>query len=119
MNRIRQPFNVNRIAQSAAIAALDDAEHVKKSIAMNEEGKDFLYKEFDSMGLEYVPTSANFILVNMGRDGQEVFEQLLKEGVIVRPMGSYDLPNFIRVTVGKPPENKKFIESLKKCLKSS
>ncbi len=116
MNRIRQPFNVNRIAQSAAIAALDDTEHVRKSIAMNEEGKKFLYKELESMGLEYVPTSANFILVNIERDGRKVYEQLLKEGVIVRPVDNYDLPNFIRVTICKPSENKKFIKSLRKIL---
>ena len=117
MNRVRQPFNVNRIAQVAAIAALDDSEHVKKSIAMNEEGKKFLYKEFESMGLEYVPTAANFILVNVERDGRKVYEQLLKEGVIVRPVDNYDLPNFLRVTICKPSENKKFVESLKKVLK--
>jgi histidinol-phosphate aminotransferase len=118
MNRIRQPFNVNRLAQAAAIAALDDDEQVEKSLSMNKEGKKFLYKEFDAMGLEYVPTSANFILVNMDRDGKEVFEKLLREGVIVRPMGGYDLPNFIRVTIGKPEQNQKFMESLKKVLKA-
>ncbi|MBU0533529.1 MAG: histidinol-phosphate transaminase [Candidatus Omnitrophica bacterium] len=117
MNRIRQPFNVNRLAQAAAIAALDDEQQIKKSKAMNEEGKKFLYKELESFGLEYVPTSANFILVNMARDGKEVFEKLLREGVIVRPMGSYDMPNFIRVTIGKLSDNIKFIESLKKILK--
>ena len=116
MNRIRQPFNVNRIAQSAAIAALDDTEHVRKSIAMNEEGKEFLYGELDSLGLEYVPTVANFILVNIEKDGRKVYEQLLKEGVIVRPVDNYDLPNFIRVTICKPSENKKFIKSLKNVL---
>jgi len=117
MNRIRQPFNVNRIAQSAAIAALDDGEHVEKTIAMNEEGKRFLYKEFEAMGLEYVPTAANFILVNIEQDGRKVYEQLLKEGVIVRPVDNYDLPNFLRVTICKGAENKKFIDSLKKVLK--
>lgn len=118
MNRVRQPFNVNRIAQSAAIAALDDGEHVKKTLAMNEEGKKFLYKELESMGLEYVPTSANFVLVNVETDGRKVYEQLLKEGVIVRPVDNYDLPNCLRVTICKPSENKKFIESLKKVLKA-
>ncbi|MDD5455107.1 MAG: histidinol-phosphate transaminase [Candidatus Ratteibacteria bacterium] len=116
MNRIRQPFNVNRVAQSAAIAALDDKEHVEKSIVMNEEGKKYLYKEFDAMGLEYVRTSANFILVDIKRSGKEIYEKLLKEGVIVRPVDNYDLPNFLRVTICKPSENKKFIGSLKKVL---
>lgn len=116
MNRIRQPFNVNRLAQVAAIAALDDNEQVEKSIAMNEEGKNLLYKELDAMGIEYVPTAANFILINTGKDGKEVFDRLLKEGIIVRPMGGYDLPNFIRVTIGKQSDNKKFIESFKKHL---
>ena len=114
MNKVRQPFNVNRIAQEAAIAALDDSEHVKKSVAMNEEGKKFLYKELDALGFEYVPTAANFILVNMKKPGKDIYEKLLKDGVIVRPVANYDLPDFIRVTIGKPKENKKFIESLKK-----
>ncbi len=116
MNRIRQPFNVNRLAQAAAIAALDDEEHVRKTIAINEEGKKFFYKEFDMMGLEYVPTAANFILVDVKRSGREIYEKLLKEGVIVRSVDNYDLPNFLRVTICKPNENKKFIDSLKKCL---
>ena len=114
MNKVRQPFNVNRIAQEAAIAALDDSEHVKKSVAMNEEGKKFLYKELDALGFEYVPTAANFILVNMKKPGKDIYEKLLKDGVIVRPVANYDLPDFIRVTIGKPKENKKFIESLTK-----
>jgi len=117
MNRIRQPFNVNRIAQAAAIAALDDSEHVKKSLAMNEEGKKYLYKELGAMGLEYVPTAANFILVDIKRSGREIYGKLLKEGVIVRPVDNYDLPNFLRVTICRPAENKRFVESLKKILK--
>jgi len=117
MNRIRQPFNTNRIAQIAATAALEDIEHLKKSKEMNQEGKDFLYRELDSLGLGYIPTCANFILIDTGRDSKEVYEQLLKRGIIVRPMDGYELPSFIRVTIGKPDQNKRFIELLREILK--
>src|SRR6266576_299721 len=116
MQRVRQPFNVNAPAQWAALAALDDAEHVKRSLEANREGLAYLQKEFTRLGLAFVPSSANFILVQVGK-GQEVFEQLLRRGVIVRPMAGYKFPEHVRVTVGTMPENRKFIEALEGTVK--
>ena len=113
MNRIRQPFNTNIIAQLGAGAALEDSEHVKRSKEMNEKGKNFFYKELSSLGLKYIPTSGNFILVDVKRNGKEIYEELLRKGVIIRPMDEYDLPFYIRVTIGKPSQNIRFIEVLK------
>ena len=117
MQRVRQPFNVNAPAQWGALAALDDAEHVKRSLQVNREGRDYLQKEFARLGLEFVPSQANFILVRVGR-GQEVFQQLLKQGVIVRPMGGYRFPEHVRVTVGTMEENRKFIQALEKVIRA-
>jgi histidinol-phosphate aminotransferase len=112
MNKIRDPFNTDSIAQEAALAALGDEAHLKHSIEINEEGKRFLYAEFDALGLKYVPTEANFIYVVLDGDSKTMFDALLKEGVIVRPMGRKE----IRVTVGLPGENRRFIEALKASL---
>jgi len=112
MQRVRQPFNVNAAAQWAALAALDDQAHVKETLRVNQEGMDYLTREISSLGLEQVSSHANFILVKV-RNGQEVFHQLMSRGVIVRPMGGYDLPEHIRVTVGTMDENRRFISELK------
>ena len=117
MQRVRQPFNVNAPAQWAALAALDDAEHVQRSLQVNREGLRFLAGEFGRLGLEFVPSQANFILVRVGR-GQEVFQQLLEQGVIVRPMGGYRFPEHVRVTVGTMEENRQFIAALEKVIRS-
>jgi histidinol-phosphate aminotransferase len=117
MQRVRQPFNVNAPAQWAALAALDDAEHVQRSLAVNRQGLAFLRGEFEKLGLAYVPSQGNFILVRVGK-GQEVFEQLLSQGVIVRPMGGYKFPEHVRVTVGTMEENRKFIAALQKVIKN-
>ncbi|HEX13399.1 MAG: histidinol-phosphate transaminase [Desulfurella sp.] len=116
LNRVRPPFNVNIVAQAAAIAALDDKEHLKKSIQTNEEGKQFLYEQFNKLNLFYVPTFANFILFSTPIDASIVYENLLKEGVIVRSMKPYGYNNFLRVTVGTQKENEIFIQKLKKVL---
>lgn len=116
MNRVRQPFNVNTLAQVAALAALDDAEHLKKTRATILKGKKYLYKNLDEIGLSYVPSAANFILVDVKRDGRKLFEQMLRYGVIVRDMKQYKLDNYIRVTIGTELENRKFIETLKKVI---
>ncbi len=113
MHRVRQPFNVNAAAQWAALAALEDSDHVKHSLDVNREGMEYLKGEIDKLGLEQVPSNANFILVRVGK-GQEVFEHLLRRGVIVRPMGAYDLPEFLRVTIGTMKENTIFIHELTK-----
>lgn len=109
MNKIRAPFNTNSIAQRAATEALRDEEHVNRSREINEEGKKFLYQELDSLGLKYIPTEANFIYMPIEQDSKTIYEVLLKQGVIVRPIG----PKEIRVTIGLPEENKRFIEALK------
>lgn len=116
MNKVRQPFNVSSLAQVAARASLKDKEHVEKSIRTNIEGKEYLYKEFEKMGLDYVPSEANFILVHMDRPGSEVMKQLLKEGVIVRPVAGYEFPNSVRITIGTMEQNQRLISSLKKVL---
>ncbi|MGH7859287.1 MAG: histidinol-phosphate transaminase [Candidatus Binatia bacterium] len=115
LDRIRQPFNVNSLAQAGALAALDDDEHVERSRRVNREGKRFLAAELDAMGIAYVPTEANFVLVRVG-DGAGVCEALLREGVIVRPMGGYGFPEHVRVTIGTESENRRFLASLRKVL---
>ena len=117
MQRVRQPFNVNAPAQWAALAALDDAEHVQRSLTANQQGLAYLRSEFEKLGLAYVPSQGNFILVRVGK-GQEVFKQLLALGVIVRPMGGYKFPEHIRVTIGTMEENRKFIAALQKAIKN-
>ncbi len=115
LEKIRQPFNINSLAQAGGLAALDDVDHVRRTRENNFVGKNFLEKELAEMGLETVPTFANFILVRAG-DGQRVFEQLQKQGVIVRPMGGYKLPEYIRISIGTPEENARCVATLKKIL---
>ncbi len=117
MNKVRQPFNVNSLAQIAAMAALDDEEHLKMSQKNNREGLEYLFRELKSMGFECVPTQANFFLIKVGK-GKEVYDALLRQGVIVRPMGSYGLGEYLRVTVGLPEENKRFVETLRNTVGS-
>jgi len=113
---ITEPFNVNMLAQIAALAAIDDNEHVSKSQNINSIGKKYLYNEFDQLGLYYVPTEANFIFVNTGKNSQEVFKSLLQKGVIVRTGDIFGYPDFIRVTVGTESENERFIKNLRQVL---
>lgn len=108
MNRLREAFNTNSIAQRGALAALHDAEHVSHSKNINEAGKEYLYEELASMGVKYVPTEANFVYIPLEK-AIAVYEGLMKMGVIIRPMG----PNAIRVTIGMPEENKRFIDTFK------
>jgi histidinol-phosphate aminotransferase len=115
LNRVRQPFNVNALAQVAATAALDDAEHVQRSKKNNSEGLTFLFGELGRLGLECVPTEANFFLLKTG-DGESIYRALLEKGVIVRPMGSYGMNEYIRITVGTPQENRIFVKALKEAL---
>jgi histidinol-phosphate aminotransferase len=111
LQRVRQPFNTNAIAQAGALAALGDAAHIRKTKTLTRRGLAYLEKEFKKLKLEYVPSSANFVLVNVG-DGDEVFRALQRGGVIVRPMRGYKMPAWIRVTVGTMEENRKFIRAL-------
>jgi histidinol-phosphate aminotransferase len=115
MNRVRQPFNVNSLAQVAALAALDDTEHVKRSRENNASGLKYLFGELKELNYECVPTEANFFLVNVG-DGRAVYDALLRKGVIVRSMHGFGLDEYIRVTVGLPEENRRFIEAFREVV---
>jgi histidinol-phosphate aminotransferase len=115
LEKIRQPFNINSVAQAGALAALDDTKHVGKTRKINSRGLKLYARTFRKLGLEFIPSSANFILVRVG-DGQRVFGELQKLGVIVRPMGGYQLPEWIRISIGTPKENKRCLEALKTVL---
>ena len=115
--KIRQPFNINAIAQAGALAALDDTAHADKTRRINSRGLKLYARAFRKLGLEFIPSFANFILVRVG-DGQRIFNDLQKLGVIVRPMGGYQLPEWIRISVGTPKENKRCLEALKTVLPS-
>ena len=114
--QVRGPFNVNMLAQAAAVAALGDAQHLEDSIEINAQGRAQLCAAFDAMKLEYIPSQANFVLVNIGVDSQSVFNDLLREGVIVRTGTPFGMPNWVRVTVGTRAMNETFIAALKKIL---
>jgi histidinol-phosphate aminotransferase len=112
LQKARQPFNANGIAQAGALAGLQDTAHMEETRRVTHEGRNFLQSEFLDMNLEFVPSYANFVLVRVG-DGKKVFEALLRRGIIVRAMGSYGLPGWIRVSVGTMPQNKAFIVALR------
>jgi len=116
-NKIRQPFNVNAIAQSAATAALDDRFFLWRTKHLVLRGRQFFYKCFDRMGLRYLKSQANFVLVDAGVEGQSLFEAFLKRGMIIRPMKAYGLPTWIRITVGRRSQNAQVIRLLKSYLK--
>jgi histidinol-phosphate aminotransferase len=116
LNQVREPFNVNMLAQIGAAAALFDSRHIARSKRLVEEGKRFLYSEFKKMNLFFVPSVTNFILVNVGPKAPEIFKQLLHKGIIVREMSSWGIKNFIRVTIGQPKENRLFVKHLKQSL---
>jgi histidinol-phosphate aminotransferase len=115
LEKIRQPFNINLLAQTAALAALDDEEHVSKTRANNFGGLQFFEKAFRELKLEFVPSFANFILLRVD-EGKRVFDSMQKQGVIVRPMGGYQLPEWIRISVGTPKENERCLNVLKAAL---
>jgi histidinol-phosphate aminotransferase len=117
LSKVRLPFNVNSLAQAATLASLKDKEQVNKTRRMNREGKRFFYNVFKSLGLEYVPTQTNFILINLRRSGEKICRELLLRGIIIREMSAWGLNNYIRVTIGREEENKRFIQALKKILK--
>lgn len=112
MNKIREPFNTGSLAQAAALAALEDAEHVERSRKLNLEGRQYLCGALESMGMKYVPTEANFLYLPTKGNANEVYESLLREGVIVRPMG----PDALRVTIGLPEENRRFMDALERIM---
>lgn len=115
MNRVRQPFNVNNLAIAAAIAALDDVEFVAASYELNQSGMAQIIAGLDKLGLEYIAPHGNFVTFKVG-DAAGVNQKLLQQGVIVRPIGGYGLPEWLRVTIGKTSENTRFLEALEKAL---
>ncbi len=117
LNKVREPFNVNLLAQVGAVAALDDKAHLHKTVEMVEEGRKYLGDELKNLGCDVVETATNFILADLKIDASKVYDQLLRAGVIVRPMAVWGLPSYIRVTIGRSRENRFFIQVLKKILK--
>ena len=116
LNRVRQPFNVNSLAQAAALAALQDQEHIRQSVANNIQGMAQYEAAFAEMGLEWIPSVGNFITVDLGRNASEVDKAMLTKGVITRPVANYGLPNHLRITVGLPEDNNRCIAALKEVL---
>lgn len=115
MNRVRQPFNVNSVALAAAAAVLKDESYLQRSRELNRSGLERLQSAFERMGLEYVPSSGNFVLVRVG-DAAAINESLLRAGIIVRPVGNYDLPDWLRISVGLPEENEAFLQAFEQAM---
>lgn len=116
LNRVRQPFNTNMPAQAAAIAAIEDSQHVENSVQVNRLGLKQYARELDEMKLSYIPSIANFICVNLNKNAMPIYESLLREGVIVRPVASYQMPQHLRITVGNEKQNERVLTALKKVL---
>ena len=119
LNRVRQPFNNNMLALAAAAAALTDAEHLQNTVAVNAEGMQFITGGFKSLGLEWVPSAGNFVLVDLKQPAMPIYEALLCKGVIVRPVGVYELPNHLRITIGTEAENQLFLKALAEVMQAA
>ncbi|MBD3380248.1 MAG: histidinol-phosphate transaminase [Candidatus Omnitrophica bacterium] len=118
LNRVREPFNVNSLAQVAAKAALDDEDFVSRSRQLVDSEKEKIYKALKDLGVEYIPSRTNFILINTGRDSSRIFEHVLSKGVIIREMSPWGLKGFIRMNIGLPEENDRFLQVFKEALAS-
>ena len=116
LHKTRQPFNVNSIAQVGALAALEDDEHLRETKRAVDEGRAYLHEQFAKMKISFVPGTANFVMVNIG-DGHALFEKLLRRGIIVRPLKGYNLPEWVRISVGTMEENKKLIAALREVMR--
>ncbi len=112
LNRVRQPFNNNTLALVAAEAALGDEEHLNQTISVNAQGMQQLTAGFKTLGLEWIPSAGNFVSVDLRQPGQPIYEALLRKGVIVRPVGNYELPNHLRISIGTQAENEFFLQAL-------
>lgn len=115
LHKTRQPFNVNSIGQVGALAALEDDEHLRETKRLIDEGRAYLHEQFAKMKIPFIPGTANFVMVKVG-DGHAVFDKLLKQGVIVRPLHGYNLPEWVRISVGTMEENEKLIAAIKKAM---
>ncbi|MCL4409607.1 histidinol-phosphate transaminase [Aliidiomarina haloalkalitolerans] len=116
MNRIRQPFNMNELALTAALAALQDDDFIQRSVQLNAEGMAQITTFCDAHGLPYIPSHGNFVTIEVGPKAAEIYQQLLQQGVIVRPIAGYELPNHLRVSIGLPEENAKFCAAMETLL---
>jgi histidinol-phosphate aminotransferase len=116
--KVKEPFAVNLLAQAAGIAALGDEEYLKASVAANQAGRLYLYREFERLGLFHIKSHANFVLVKVGPQAGQIVQELLKKGVIVRPCTGYDLPEFLRITVGSAEQNVRLIAALEDVLQN-
>jgi histidinol-phosphate aminotransferase len=116
LNRVRQPFNVNLPALAAACAALKDQDHIQKTVTLNAEGMAFYEAAFKGRQLEYIPSVGNFITLNLGRPAAPVYDALLKQGIIVRPIANYGLPQHLRITIGTAAQNAQFLAALDRIL---
>lgn len=117
LNRVRQPFNVNSFALKAADIALTDEAHLKQAFSLNQQGMKQFEAAFEKMGLNYIPSAGNFITVDVKKNGGEIYQKLLQEGIIVRPIGNYGMPTFLRISIGLSEENNRCIQALEKVLK--
>jgi histidinol-phosphate aminotransferase len=116
LNRVRHPFNANSAALAAAVAALDDADFLAESVAINRSGRDRLDAGLRELGLGPIPSAGNFVSVDLRREAAPVYEALLREGVIVRPVAGYELPDHLRISVGTAPENERALAALERVL---
>ncbi|MEZ5505200.1 MAG: histidinol-phosphate transaminase [Gammaproteobacteria bacterium] len=116
LNRVRQPFNVDSFALAAATAVLDDADYLQRSRQINREGMQQLVQGFNKLGLDYIPSAGNFITVHFDREAGPLYQALLREGVIVRPVANYGMPTSLRISIGLPAENARFLQALEKVL---
>jgi len=119
MDRVRPPFNVNRMAQIAAVAALEDQEHVLRSYEVNTKGRKFLEETLTELGIKWIPSFANFMLIDFEKPAESMYNALLHKGVITRPVVNYGLPNHLRVTIGTESQNRDFIQALKEILEEN
>jgi histidinol-phosphate aminotransferase len=113
---VKEPFSVNMLAQIAGEAALGDDEFLDRTLLVNRSGRDYLYREFDRLDLNYLKTQANFILVELGPRAAEIVENLMQNGVIIRPCVAYDLPAFARISIGSPEQNQRLVKTLERAL---
>ncbi len=119
LHRSSESFPVNRMAQVAGQAALNDREFLRETVVVNQAGRHYLYGEFERLGLRYAPSHTNFVLVHVGPRADDVFHGLLRRGVIVRPCHNYDLPEFLRITIGTPEQNARLVAALEAVLRES
>ncbi len=116
LNRVRSPFNTSAVALAAAAAALNDADHLARTVSMNREGLKQLGDAFEDLGLKYIPSVGNFITIDLEQDAAPIYEKLLHAGIIVRPIANYGLPNHLRITVGLPEQNRRLISALRRII---